>query len=468
MPPLTTPRRFAWSLGAGVVLGVLYTASPLTCWAVAAFPVFLHFAGRGLPAAERRLLFAALVLAFACRAAVIGGLVVAGLPWHNDLAVGALSGDEAYNLSRALRTRDVLLGLASSKYDYIVAFDEYGRSSYVGLLTVLQIVFGPTPYSIRVLNSLLFLAGATILYRLVRKSYGTIPAFGGLTLILFLPSLFHVSVTALKESLYFFTTAILLSAVVATLRARQVRGAALAVLTVAASLWLLDDLRRGALALAGAGIAAGLALRLAGASRRYAAAALLAIVVGTGLVATTPALQQRLVRGVETAAKLHSGHVYTVGHAYKLLDQGFYVHPQAPMASTIALTPAQATRFVVRAAASFALTPLPWELASLREVAFLPEHLLWYLLVAVLPVGLVAGWRRDPLVTCVLLGYAAATAAVLAATTGNVGTLVRLRGLVSPYVIWISVLGSCATLEWLLRTRSGPAHYPADLTSGRT
>ena len=54
------------------------------------------------------------------------------------------------------------------------------------------------------------------------------------------------------------------------------------------------------------------------------------------------------------------------------------------------------------------------------------------------------------------------TAAVLALTTGNVGTLLRLRGLVTPYLIWLSALGLCALLESWLRSRAPRrvAHSP--------
>jgi len=37
----------------------------------------------------------------------------------------------------------------------------------------------------------------------------------------------------------------------------------------------------------------------------------------------------------------------------------------------------------------------------------------------------------------------------LALTNGNVGTLLRLRGLVTPYLLWIGVLGMIAILEAL-------------------
>ena len=101
---------------------------------------------------------------------------------------GMLSGDEAYGLSRALRARDVMTGAPVGPYDYFVASDEYGRNSYITLLTGIQILFGPTPYSMRLLNTLLFLVAGILLFRLSRSAFGSLPAFLGLTVFLFLPN----------------------------------------------------------------------------------------------------------------------------------------------------------------------------------------------------------------------------------------------------------------------------------------
>ena len=101
-----------------------------------------------------------------------------------------------------------------------------------------------------------------------------------------------------------------------------------------------------------------------------------------------------------------------------------------------------------RAAASFILTPLPWEARSLSERAYLPEHLLWYFLVLMLPFGVAEGWRRDPWATSMVIGFVLPMAAALAMTNGNVGTLLRLRGLVTPYFAWVSMLGFCVVAEW--------------------
>ena len=82
-------------------------------WALVAAAVVWRRAGRGLPESERRVLAMTLAIAFALRLLAIGALVVAGAVRHADPSLGALlTGDEAYVLSRALRLRDILLGVA--------------------------------------------------------------------------------------------------------------------------------------------------------------------------------------------------------------------------------------------------------------------------------------------------------------------------------------------------------------------
>lgn len=443
------------TIGGGLLLAAAYTASPLGLLFLVAVPLLCLIAGRGLPEQERRILTTILASALIARLLAVVAMFLVGIPHHSDLAVGALSGDEAYNLGRALRIRDIMLGFGGTHYDYFIATDEYGRTSYLELLTQLQLAFGPAPYGLRLFNALLFTTGAAVLFRMVRPAFGAVAAFLGLAGVLFLPSVFYSSISLLKESLYFLATSVLLAAAVRLLRGRGATGMLLALVAMAGSLWVLDDLRRGAIVLATAGIGTAIVMRLAFASRQRAVWALVGAMAIAGVTFTQPQLSDRVLEGVTQAGQQHSGHVFTVGHAYKLLDAGFYMNPATPAASSITLTPPQAVRFVMRALVSFVLTPLPWQAASRGELAFLPEHLLWYLLLATVPFGLVAGWRRDPLVTAILIGFVLPTALVLALTNGNVGTLLRLRGLVTPYLMWIGVLGMCVIGEALVARRPG-------------
>jgi len=442
-------------VAAGVALGALYTVSPLVLCAVAFAIVAVALARRGLSEGERRLLTTVLAAALAVRLVAIAGIFIASMAIHDDQFVGALTGDGAYSMTRALRSRDLVFGVPANKYDYVVAFDEYGRNSWVSLLTSTQIAFGPAPYGVRLVNAVLFVSGALLLFRVTRDAFGPAPATAGLVALLFLPTLFVWSISLLKESLYFAGTALIFWATVTVLRARVWTARLCAVMAGLLGAFAIHDLRSGAVWLAMLGLATGLTMYAATASRRTFAGAGVAAVVAVAMLLLRPSAQERVVHALESTAKTHTGHVFTVGHAYKLLDEGFYFNPQTPSASTLTLTAGQSARYVIRALVSFAAVPAPWQLASPRELAFLPEQLLWYAMLLLLPVGAVAGWRRDPLVTCLLLGYILPTACVLALTNGNVGTLLRLRGLVTPYLAWVSAVGFCATLQMLVRHRSG-------------
>ena len=462
--------RLLLSVIGGLALALLFTASPLGVIVVALAPVAAVIAGRRLDRRDRQVLFTILSVAIVARLAVVIGLFVLAIPDLSNLGAGALTGDQAYNLTRSLRTRDILRGFGGlTHYDYFVATDEYGRTSYLGLLTVLQFIFGPSPFGLRLLNSLFFVAGAAILFRVLRPRFGLLPASLGLVVVLFLPSLFFASVSVLKESLYFLASSVCLAAAIGAGRTRHPAALIGLVALAAGCIWILDDLRRGAVILSVSGLACGVAIRAIGATRWPIAITAAGAVAALGVVAVVPSLQQRVLTGLTSAAKQHSGHVFTVGHAYKLLDDGFYMNPATPAASKILLTPWQATRFVARSVETFILTPLPWEARSVSERAYLPEHLLWYMLVLMLPFGIAEGWRRDPWATAMLIGFIVPTAVTLAMTNGNIGTLLRLRGLVTPYITWISALGLCVVADRLCAAWQGPVpslHLDKPLESG--
>src|SRR5262249_23994510 len=138
------------------------------------------------------------------------------------------------------------------------------------------------------------------------------------------------------------------------------------------ALWTVRELRPGALALFLSGLTLGLAAAWANVSARARTVAvaivIAAIVTGTAALAAVPGVQPRVLACLEQAAKTHTGHVFTVGHPYKLLDAGFYVNPAAPSSSTLTLTRDEAARFTLRAFWSFIAVPLPWQLQSVREL----------------------------------------------------------------------------------------------------
>src|SRR5437773_294223 len=136
------------SLAGGFAAAVVYTVAPLAVWSFAIGAVVLALGRRGLSLTDRRLLGLLLTVAIAARLLFIVAIFLRNLPQHHDMWLGELAGDGAYGLSRGLRARDLLLGVPTNKFDSFVVNDVYGRNDYVAMLTGLQVLFGPIPYSV--------------------------------------------------------------------------------------------------------------------------------------------------------------------------------------------------------------------------------------------------------------------------------------------------------------------------------
>jgi len=437
----------AWLLKAailtGVAIGVAYVLSPLlVVVALALIPLF-RWTGRGLEPVERRWVYAVLAAGVLLRVIAIGGLMVTAN--HDAGTFAKFFGDEEFYQLRGLRLYNIQMGIPVSMESFLYAYDKTGASSYQTLLVFMQLLVGPAPYGLHLLNSLLFLFGVALLYRVVRRSFGPVVAGAGGVLLLFLPSLFMWSVSALKESAFLTMTAVTLITAVKLPRVRTPAGFVVAAAGVVLGTGLIETIRPGGLLLTAAGILVGYAIWLALMRRALLVVAVAALALFAVSVARS-GLPARAQAQLAQMASYHRGHVFTAGHSYKLLDTRFYTEYWGRGVS-VQMSEAEAARYVVRALVNYVAQPLPWKVASRVELAYMPELLLWYFLVALFPLGCFLAYRRDPLLTCVLTGYTLVNIVVIALNSGNVGTLVRHRALVVPYMIWMSAAGLIAILE---------------------
>jgi hypothetical protein len=436
---------------AGAVVGVVYALSPLSVWSSLAFAALVWWIGRGLPADEARRVRAILLVAIAVRIAAIVVLFVS--TDHHQIPFGSLFGDEEYFIRRSTWLRNVAIGIPIHGADLIYAFDEFGYTHYLYVLAFVQVLVGWAPYGLHLLSAATYLAGAIALFRLARAAYGPGAALAGLLVLLFAPSLFAWSIAALKEPPYFLINALVCAVAVATVRTPSWRRRIAGVVFLAAAALSLQAIRDGGLPIAVAGVAGGWAIGwLAVRPRASLVAAVAVPVIVVGML-SMPAVQVRVVQEVRRAAKVHWGHINTSGYVYKTLDDRLY----AERSNLDDMSRGETWRFLIRSAVDYLTAPQPWTIESRAALAFVPELMFWYAVVALAPFGFVAGFRRDALVTGLLAASCLAAAALVAITSGNVGTLIRHRGLALPYLIWLSAVGADA----LLARAHRPGIHPA-------
>jgi hypothetical protein len=425
---------------AGVLIGIVYTLSPLTVLCAIAIPLMIWVGGRGLEPAERRRLQIILAVAVGVRVLAVAGLFLA--TDHAQVPFGSFFGDEEYFLRRSMWLRNVALGIPIHGADLIYAFDDYSDTSQLYILGFLQTLLGFAPYGVHLVGITLYLGTVLLLFRLVRPAFGAMPSLFGLILMLVLPSLFAWSISALKEPLFFALTAAALASVVAAVRERQWRRK-LALMAVAiAGAVALQTLRRGGFVLEMAGIVAGIALAWMIVRPRLLIAAVVIATLAGAAVLSRPGVQVAVSDALIQAATYHRGHIWTPGRTYHLLDDRLY--EELVDVRTMRLD--EAARFVTRALFTYVTVPLPSQIYSPAALAFLPEQIVWYLLVGLAPIGLLFAMRRDVLIASLLLTHAVVAALLIAFTSGNIGTLIRHRGFALPYLIWISAVGACELL----------------------
>jgi 4-amino-4-deoxy-L-arabinose transferase-like glycosyltransferase len=429
-----------------VAIGIVYALSPMTVWfAFAIVPIVL--AGvHGLDAGERRWVTRIVVVAIALRILAIVALFL--LTDHSLVPFGSLFGDEEYFIKRSLWLRNLAFDIPLHRFDLEYAFEPHGSSRYLYLLALIQVLAGPAPYGLHLVGVLAYVAAVLLLYRLVRTTFGRMPALFGLAVLVFLPSLFAWSVSVLKEPVFVLCSALSLVFAVRLVRAPSQRSRALALSGIIAISAALESIRRDGAAFGLLGLLVGLTIAFLAMRPRFMLAALVATPIVLGAVLSRPDVQLRAFVAIVSAARQHWGMVVVShGHPYQLLDERFY--PDMNEISDLRF--GETLRFLVRAVVTYVTAPLPWKAQSRAAVAYLPEQIVWYLLAALAVIGALRAFRYDALVAGLLVGHALVVFAAVAFTSGNIGTLVRHRGLALPYIVWLSGVGACELLARLGR-----------------
>ena len=223
-------------------------------------------------------------------------------------------------------------------------------------------------------------------------------------------------------------------------------------LGVIAGVVALESLRRGGSMVALAGIAGGLFLGYALPRPKVLLAAVVLLpAIAIGLLRVPP-IQERALNAVRSWAIYHAGHVGSPGYSYRILDGRYYIDSRR----IFGMPGDEAVAYVLRSYVSYVTEPVPWRIESRTTLAYVPEQMFWYVLLALAPFGIAAGARRDAMFTMLLVAHAFGAATVVAMTSGNIGTLIRHRGLVMPYLAWLAGLGLYELVRIALKTPAVP------------
>ena len=179
------------------------------------------------------------------------------------------------------------------------------------MLAFVQFLVGTAPYGVHLLEIAFYLFGAILLYRVARSSFGRMPAFIGLAIVLLMPTLFAWSISALKDPLFFALSTVTLWGAVNVVRARLWRHRLAAAAAIAVLCVVLGTVRQGGAVLVVASIAVGFVVAALTTRPKMLLASIVVLPVAGGMVMSRPDVQLQAYRAVQAAAGQHWGHVAT-------------------------------------------------------------------------------------------------------------------------------------------------------------
>jgi hypothetical protein len=465
LPPYAAPaprsigafdrRSTMAATGAAMAAAVVYGCSPAAVWATLALAGLLWWATKEMPPRERRWFLGLAIAALALRYAATAVLPLLALRSGHSFA--AWFGDGYYNVQRSIWLRNILVGVPIAPLDYFEAFQPtFGRTSYQSLLAFVHVLLGPSPYGAQLVGIALHAIGVVLLHRLVRRSYGPSAAMLCAAAVWYFPTLFLWSLSAMKEPEGFALSVLALVATVGIVRGDGWRVRLASAMCIGVAFAGLAGFRAGAVAIVFGGLAIGLFLRIV-TSRSWALLATILLVPCGLWLAGRAGLTARARDEVRTFARHHLGHILTPGESYRVLDERFYyyddplevtlVHPH----TVATMTRAEMGRYLIRASAAFFLEPELWRPLAANVRWFIPIQVVWYVALLMAVPGLAVAWRRDPLVTCLIVGCIAGCVAVVAPNSGNIATLIRHRDMMSPFLFVLAAVGATAVMQKAVR-----------------
>lgn len=454
---------FLWG-GAGIGLGILASFSPgfvFMAFAAAGIAVLLYRCGNRQDQRFLVILFlsALLVRVGASAALDLISWKVEGEHPYQDGPV------QAWNLHISDKTRGYLK-IGDSDYfsqrGYSVAqfvkgsnepvlsfrMNQYGKHGYVYWIGYFYYLFGFSPWAVKLINCLLGALTAVLVFLVGQRCFSTTPArwAGGLTA--FFPSLILWSTTNLKDIPLTFFTLLILFLYSRLTQTQGSRSRLVLFLLLVGALRIHMTFRSVELSflLAGALLLAHFLPRFFRSRPIATAAALSAfLLLGVALSFREPVgylIRQALMQPFNW----HVGFTTTPGSSYTFLPAPFYQGGyrwewvetgQMNLAILLGMG---------KAVLHYLFEPFPWKISNSFQWFSYPQLIVLYALFPFVVIGLIRGLRKKKEDAFALILTTIIFTGIGSLANGNIGTVFRLRDMVTPLVL---ILG-CAGLHRML------------------
>ncbi len=454
-------------LGLGVALGAWLHYSAASLVVVLLFFLILYCLGRSASPDERGFLLKTLALGFGVKLLLAAVLYHAAL-WTVDME--DFFGDAHSNASFGLYISQVLQGVkepqasAVAPYSWLswedliywydrtggqIPVSQYRVNIFVYFMGIFYALFGYSPLALKFLTALLFTLAALSAYLIAKELFdlrvARITLVGGL----FFPSLLFWSSTGLiKDGASSAAAGLSLLLLVRMAKRPSWSLGGLILLTILAAYAV-----RPFWGYTTGSAAAFLLIVLALKRLRCHTISILALFLAISILLPifmpsppSPLQKGRSLYGVlfESLWALHYGYIITGGSTYRFWPERYYAdEDKGPREISLS----ESAWTTLKGVFHLLTQPHPWAARTAAQLAGIPVVTLWYGLLILAVFGLGRGLSGFSIAPWSALIFIALTLAIMGLAEGNVGTAVRHRGNLEPFLLVFSSAGLAKLLD---------------------
>lgn len=351
-------------------------------------------------------------------------------------------GDSDYYSARGWALTEYVRG--SREPVVLLRLNQYGWNGYVELIGFFYSVFGFSPSAVKGINCLLGAGCGALIFFITLWMFGSRIARWAAAAVTFFPSLVFWSASNLKDIPFIFLTLLAVFCFIRIIQARGIAQKILYALLLAVTLSLHHGLREDFWRILLLTMIVGTLFARFGVRAWLLAAG--AGLAGTWFLLHNGAAQARFRAALSPFLSRHIGYANTDGLTYTLFPPALYDPGYLPQwiesgNADIAIAA------LIKAPVHFFLEPFPGRFDSSLHLLPLAQMAFWYLMLALAAIGLATAFRRRNRPALGMLFPLLVFAWLIGFSNGNIGTLFRIRDLVTPFLLIYAAAG----LERLLR-----------------
>jgi len=428
---------------AGIILGFFLTFSPGGLFIIFLAFITILFIRRIPDSYERNFILKLFI--FALLARFFFSLVTMYLATFTDKILNYTSlgspnystpyiiDDSGYYTLRAIFTADYWMGKPLDWYTReAIVKNAYGFSGFIYALAAFFYLFGYSPISSRLINCLLGSVTVILIYYIVKNIFGPKPARLSAILTAFFPSMFLWSITNLKDTSFIFIVYLMIWSIIKFRISKKYYYIFIAIF----SIWLQFVIRSAYNELLlfniGVFIFYFCYLFIANSIKRKKFYFLIPLFFITILLLffEIGKLNHILEFIKQKSFLIHKGVISEGGSCYYLLPRELF--------NRTGINNLDFFNMIVKGWIHVLFEPFPWKISSLPMLSSLPQMIFWYILIFYSFLGMGISLRYNFNDSLILVLYLFVMVSILAVTGGNIGTIFRLREVITPTLIIFS------------------------------